>query len=691
MNSAKHFFFFQILIMVVSALLVSSCGYFKVESANSTKMSSQSVPTDPLADTPQDPPTEPTPTPTPTPTPLPDPNGMAKVMSVNSSSPNSFYKLGNTVDISIEFSKAVVVSGGVPYLSLNSGSSAKAFYLSGSNSTTLVFRYTVAAGENNKILNYTASSSLELNNAMIRESSNNEAVNLDLPPVGAGNDLASKKSISIDTTPPTLPSNLEDGVWSNSVIQSPRLTFTDSNDDQSNTVLYQAKIIDNTTSSSVTSFTSILNGSQISSLSLLNGHNYSFVTKAIDLAGNESPEVVSNGWTVDTIAPSMPGVVAIGPVPTNYKQATPTFSFSNSTDDLSGLSHYEIEIRKRSDDMVIKPYTTGASVVTGGASMTLSYAETIDFLAAKETYYANIRAVDKAGNVGTPRAYLTTWTTMQCPTNYIAIPSRPPYTAQGFCVAKYEMKIQGNANGNIVYSALNVAESRSTGTPWVNITRGQAMNECLEFGVGYNLISNNHWQTIAQNAELIAGNWTSGIVGRELMYEGHSDGVPANALEVGNITNRYYQTGNSNTEPIDQGKNQRRTLVFSNGEEIWDFAGNVTEWVRDTIDTNFQVDNFWSLITDTGSPATGTVNNLTGTAKFLFGPAGDYPTLQLAAVNYGGFGRVTMNTATAGGSTAVVRGGRWDGDNVTGAFRAFQSLPSAAAVGTGFRCIYNPQ
>lgn len=645
------------LIILSSVSFISSCGYFKVESSfvNQSSVS-----------------------------PLSSKKGV-QISSVSSAAADGIYKEGDTINISVEFTKPVEVSAGTPFLKLNTSATAMAVYLSGSSSNILVFRYTVNAGENNKNLNY-SSAVLNLDTAVIRGVENSDEVSLDLPAIGNGGDLSAAKNIEIDTTPPVAPTNLEDSSWSNKSAQSPVFTFTEGSDNQSSIITYKAKIVDNTDSVDVTSFATIISGGSISGLNLLNGHNYSFVIKAIDLAGNESAPLASNGWTVDTIRPSQPGVITIGAVPANFRQSTPVFTFANSTDALSGITYYEIEIRKSSDSSIVKPYTQ----VTGNGVNGLVYSETIDFLNSGESFFVNIRAMDEAGNAGIVRVSATSWVALQCPNNYTAVPPRMPYSSQGFCIAKFEMKIQGNDVGEAVYSTAFAPESRPTGTPWVNLNRAQSITECQSLGIGYSLISNAQWQTVAQNVELVPSNWTSGVVGSELMYEGHSDNVPPRGLEIDNIANRYYLTGNNNTQAADVGKNQKRALILSTGVEIWDFAGNVEEWISDSINTNFATDNFWSLITDATAPAIGLVGGLTGTAKFLFGPQGSYSNLQTVTFNYGGLGSATINANPAMGPSAAVRGGRWLGDNIVGAFRISQMNPTFSANYTGFRCIYDP-
>ncbi len=64
--------------------------------------------------------------------------------------------------------------------------------------------------------------------------------------------------------------------------------------------------------------------------------------------------------------------------------------------------------------------------------------------------------------------------------------------------------------------------------------------------------------------------------------------------------------------------------MLSTGVEIWDFAGNVFEWVSDDVSINFATNNFWPLITIVSSPVVGTIGGLTGTVKVLFGLIGSF-------------------------------------------------------------------
>jgi len=135
-----------------------------------------------------------------------------------------------------------------------------------------------------------------------------------------------------------------------------------------------------------------------------------------------------------------------------------------------------------------------------------------------------------------------------CPANWID-------TGLGFCVMKYEAK---NVSG--------VATSQPGNAPWINISQVAAAAACK--AIGAHLINNAEWMAIARDAESVSSNW-NGLV----MCRGHSDCSPANALSVSNPSDPYDQTGQSSPSE------QRRTLTLSNGQTIWDFSGNVWEWV----------------------------------------------------------------------------------------------------------------
>ena len=122
------------------------------------------------------------------------------VSSVASTSLNGVYTIGNTIGISVTFSEAATVAG-TPQLTLETGTTDRvADYVSGSGTTTLLFNYTVQAGDTNSDLDYISTSALSLNGGTIKDAVGNNAV-LTLPTPGAANSLSANSNININTTP----------------------------------------------------------------------------------------------------------------------------------------------------------------------------------------------------------------------------------------------------------------------------------------------------------------------------------------------------------------------------------------------------------------------------------------------------------------------------------------------------------
>lgn len=150
--------------------------------------------------------------------------------------------------------------------------------------------------------------------------------------------------------------------------------------------------------------------------------------------------------------------------------------------------------------------------------------------------------------------------TLSCAAGYVVVPGNSAFGTSDFCVMKYEAK-----------NTSNVAISIASNTPWVSINQTNAIARSKEACEGCKLISEAEWLTIAHNLASVPSNWSSGTVGTGYIFVGHSDNSPAYTLNAGVDTNGYLNTGSASG-------NQRRTLTLSNGEVIWDFAGNVNEW-----------------------------------------------------------------------------------------------------------------
>lgn len=252
-----------------------------------------------------------------------------------------------------------------------------------------------------------------------------------------------------------------------------------------------------------------------------------------------------------------------------------------------------------------------------------------------------------------------------CPDNYIFVPALAGYTTLDFCVAKYEMKNDG----------YGMPTSVAAGFPWVSVDRPTARAKCKALGVGFDMISNDQWQSIARNIAGVASNWSGGAVGGAgQLNRGHSDGTPNNSLAAVTDDNNPC-SGTGETCSIATWDSQRRTHTLSNGNVIWDFAGNVQEWVTNDSDVSNGATAYISTLSDgllrqtRFGAATGTICTTSGSTPYC------------------GMGQ-GLFAYTSGG---MFRSGDWAGGISTGIFTV--SLNTAPAVGTtskGFRCIFIP-
>lgn len=177
---------------------------------------------------------------------------------------------------------------------------------------------------------------------------------------------------------------------------------------------------------------------------------------------------------------------------------------------------------------------------------------------------------------------------------WVRVPGNATFGTSDFYVMKYEAKVAGGAansgyNGHN-YSSSEAIISNATDVPIVNLTQQQAITACAS--IGAHLVTNNEWMTMARNAESVGSNWSSGTVGNGYMYSGHNDQAPYLALAASTDDNQgYINTGDTATtsdggyanysSDVEQAyKGQKRTLTLSNGQVIWDLAGNVWEHVN---------------------------------------------------------------------------------------------------------------
>ncbi|MGZ3790204.1 MAG: hypothetical protein ACXVLQ_16850 [Bacteriovorax sp.] len=253
----------------------------------------------------------------------------------------------------------------------------------------------------------------------------------------------------------------------------------------------------------------------------------------------------------------------------------------------------------------------------------------------------------------------------QCPANYIFVPKLAPYTVVDFCVMKYEASNDG----------YGTAVSVATGAPWANIDRPTARSKCQALGAGYDMISNDQWQTIARNIAGVANNWSTGVVASGELNRGHSDNAPASALvpSADDVNGNCSGTGQTCSSTV--WDSQRRTHTLSNGNMIWDFSGNVLEWTTNVSNVSHGADGY--MATFSGGDIRQT----------RYGALGSTICASPSTTPYCGMGNGWFNY-TAG---AVLRGAAY-GDGVSaGIFATVLALASTSTFpDVGFRCVFVP-
>ncbi|RJQ30780.1 hypothetical protein C4572_03390 [Candidatus Parcubacteria bacterium] len=293
-----------------------------------------------------------------------------------------------------------------------------------------------------------------------------------------------------------------------------------------------------------------------------------------------------------------------------------------------------------------------------------------------------------------------------CATGYIWVPGSAKFgTMPGFCVMKYEAKNDGSNN----------AVSTATGGPYVSIDQPTSRTKCEAVGLGYHLISEPEWMTIAENIAQTPINDMDDDAGLQLAT-GHSDNAPGAAqattasadpvvsgcnlsATMENAANAYSASsceiqgdGSYGGDDTDKGfygtsqawattgyssgaanKAQLRTHALSNGNVIWDFAGNVWEWTDAYVNGTAE------------KPASAT------DAWQEFSAITNYVTLNYARpqnpswTSANGIGQYYGGASA--GQRGFLRGGNWFAGALVGVFTLLlYYAPSYTYTSLGFRC-----
>ena len=297
-----------------------------------------------------------------------------------------------------------------------------------------------------------------------------------------------------------------------------------------------------------------------------------------------------------------------------------------------------------------------------------------------------------------------------CPTGYVWVPGSAKHgTLPGFCVMKYEAKDAGGG----------VAESKAADAPWTSVTQENARAYCQALGEGYHLVSEAEWMTIAENIAATPINDIDAVAGLQLAT-GHTDNDPANSLAAGtdpvvsgcnlrlplsdaanafdadcqlrdNGGEVYGYSGTGGNFWNDIGylaggnnKSQLRVHALSNGNTVWDIAGNVYEWTDAIIS---QVDQP-GISNDGGA---GVANwGEWNVSYYLVGAAANSRPPDDGWTGANGIGRLYTYGRDETATTtyrAFLRGGYWSNTSNAGVFALdLGNSPANSYSNIGFRC-----
>lgn len=311
----------------------------------------------------------------------------------------------------------------------------------------------------------------------------------------------------------------------------------------------------------------------------------------------------------------------------------------------------------------------------------------------------------RPASVGESQVPVSSGVSKNCPAGFIKV--------SDFCVMKYDAKCtntnlacvtaegvyKNNAPGCACEGNFKIVSTASvapiTYIPGDDGTARSAKAYCE--AAGWHLITNAEWMTIAREVETVPDNWCNkngtgcgnppGTPGK-ILANGHNDLIPGKALPAGADDQSCYGTTLDGSNICGGKSSQKRTLTLANGEIIWDFAGNVWQWVDAVIARKDEPHTF--------SPARGLGGSLWLWSEFSAIPFSDtYSPLTKGINSLTGSGRIFHYNLTGDTDTTLygfIRGGNWRHGNDSGAFSLhMQPVPGKTNIDDiGFRCATLP-
>lgn len=334
----------------------------------------------------------------------------------------------------------------------------------------------------------------------------------------------------------------------------------------------------------------------------------------------------------------------------------------------------------------------------------------------------------------------------KCPSGFIRVPGDKTYNTTDFCVMKYDAKCanvsdlshglqpehgtacSGESGGNFYGTYKNSGPgcacvdskqvvSTQSGFPLAYIPEKDASDTNAKKyceHLGWHLITNPEWMTIARNVEKVSDNWCKQN-GTEcgfapgsphtILANGHNDGnneASASASENGALIaaddlQPCFGTTTDGSNTCGGKGSQKRTLTLTNKEVIWDLAGNVWSWIDIDVPRKDQPQSLSNGVLDQGwiwsefAPG-GKETVITGNGS---GAELGYDSFRPSSPSWNstnGVGRIYHYSAKNDTDTTIytsIRGGTWQHGYDSGAFSVHLS-PKADHPNindVGLRCV----
>ncbi|MEG3977734.1 DUF4347 domain-containing protein, partial [Microcoleus sp. herbarium8] len=388
-------------------------------------------------------------------------NPVPTITSVSAATPDNTYGIGTNIDITVNFSEIVNVTG-TPQLSL-SGVTPVASYLSGSGTNTLTFRYAVAAGDSSADLDYASTTALSLSGGTIKNAATTDAI-LTLPAPAAANSLGANKAIVIDGILPTVTSvtsTTADGSYGTSgninltVNFSEAVTLAGGNMSVALDTGCTVTIAPFTGTSAVGTYTPTAGQNSTD----LNSTTITLATGATltDAVANNATLTIPAGQSlannkaiiVDTIVPTV-ALKSASPTTTN----TPFLVTATFSESVTGFIASDINLT----NSTISNFTGSGTTYTFTVTPTATGNVTVDIPAATAT--------DTAGNNNTAATQLTRTADITAPT--VALTSASPTTTNApfLVTATFSENVTGFIASDINLTNSTISNFTGSGTTY---------------------------------------------------------------------------------------------------------------------------------------------------------------------------------------------------------------------------------